>query len=274
MPTLPSSEPARLRPRVDFREEQFRRLVLTKGVEVTWEMCAECPCSRKSSDLTMTGFLAVGQSASQTGESRPDCPTCDGRGYFWHSEQEIKAIVASGQGTGERRDYGDYLKGEIRVSLLPEHLPGYGDRFTMKDSVLVYKETLVRKAGVLQKTRYPIESRSLSLRTGETTLDVLQMIKADSDGLTQVGATLTKDTDFTVNAQGQIDFTLGDALGSTPAVGEHFSISYYAKPRYYVQDHPHTHRDTREQRKKSTEQPLNMLVQCTAALEFLGGRDG
>lgn len=274
MPTLPSSVPSRLNPRVDFREEQFRRLVLTKGVDVSWEMCAECPCSRKSSDLPMSGFLTIGQTTSSTGESRPDCPTCDGRGFYWHSEQEIKAIVSSAKGTGERREIGDYLKGSVQFSLLPEHLPGVGDRFTMKDSVLVYKETLIRRAGVLQKTRYPIESRTLSLSTGDTALDVLQMIKADDDGLTQIGSTLTKGTDFEVTVDGTIDFTLGDALGSAPSVNQRFSITYYAKPRYYVQDHPHTHRDTKDQYKKTAEQPLNMVVQCTAALEFLGGRDG
>ena len=274
MPTLPSSAPSRLSPRVDFREEQFRRLVLTKGVDVAWEMCAECPCSRKSSDLPMSGFLTVGQTTSSTGESRPDCPTCDGRGFYWHSEQEIKAIVASGKGTGERRDHGDYLRGTVQLSLLPEHLPGVGDRFTIVDSVLVYKETLVRSAGVIQKTRYPIEGRTLSLSSGETTLDVLQMIKADDEGLTQVGSTLEKGTDFTVTANGEIDFTLGDALGSAPSVNQRFSITYYAKPRYYVQDHPHTHRDTTNKYKKTTEQPQTMVVQCTAALEFLGGRDG
>ena len=269
MTTLNSRVPNKVRPRVDFDMEQYRKLVFAKGVDLEWEQCAECPCSRSASDFSLSVIHSTNQ---VTGEARPDCPLCDGVGYFWHTPQEIRAIVTAGSSTTDAfAQYGEYARGMMSVSTLPEHLPAYGDRFTVKNSVRVYRETRVRTSDAVESLRYPIQARTLDLATGETVVRVLRLQYADANGLSALNNTLTEGVDFEVTAGGAIDFTLGVALGTAPAEGIRYSVAYFARPRYYVADHPHTHRDSVRKFKSTAESPLALPVQVRCTLEFMGG---
>lgn len=269
MTTIQSRIPNKIRPRVDFDMEQYRKLVFAKGVDLEWEQCAECPCSRSASDFSLTVIQSTTQS---TGEARPDCELCDGRGYFWHSAQEIRAIVTAGASTTEAVAlYGEYARGMMNVSTLPEHLPAYGDRFTVLNSVRVYRETKIRTNNSIESLRYPIQARELDLAGGETTLRVLRLQYADALGLSQSANTLTEGVDYVVTGDGALDFSLGDASGSAPAEGIRYSVAYFARPRYYVADHPHTHRDSVRKFKSVSESPLALPVQVRCTMEFMGG---
>jgi len=270
MSTFPARAPSKLRPRFDFEDEKFRRLIFTKGIDLSWEQCAECPCARGSDDFSIP--LSYGSANQATGEARSDCALCDGTGYFWHSAQDIRAVVTSSTSKTEAFAlYGEYARGMVQISTLPEHLPSYGDRFTVLESVRVYRETRVRGAGSIEALRYPIQSRTLDLSTGLSEVRVLRFQYANADGTSAEANSLTEGVDFTVTAEGKLDLSLGDAIDSTPTQGTRYSVSYFARPRYYVADHPHVHRDSVRRHKQAEEAPLLLPIQVQCSLEFLGG---
>jgi hypothetical protein len=196
---------------------------------------------------------------------------CKGKGYFYHSSQRVKAGVTSATENPERfRAYGEYATGMVSISLLPEHLPAWGDRFTMINSVLLYRETRVRAAGAITTLKLPVVTRSLDLVQGATDINVLHAHKANVDGTTDVGLSLIPGQDFEVTAAGEIDWALGDASGNAPAEGVRFAISYYAHPRFVVIDHPHAFRDTFTKRKNPDEVFAPLPIMCNARLDFLG----
>jgi len=157
----------------------------------------------------------------------------------------------------------------VFLTLLPEHVPGFLDRFTMVDSVMMFRETIVRGSGTTDSLRYPIVTRSLDLSTGAKDVDVLHLQAADSSGATSASLTKTQGVDFAVTG-GDIDWTLGIAGGTAPAAGDRYAICYYAAPRYVVTDHPHAFRDTFQKVKSATVTFTPMPIQCSAALDFLG----
>jgi len=268
MTTFESRRPNKIRPRVDFNMEEYRKFIFAKGIDLEWEQCAECPCSRSASDFTLNLIESTTQA---TGEARPDCSLCDGIGYFWHSAQQIRAIMSGASSNTEKfAVYGEYARGMVSVSSLPEHLPAYGDRFTVLNSVMVFRETRTRTSSAIEALRYPIQSRTLDLVNGQQSVRVLRLQYADTDGLSALSNYLTEDTDFIVTNDGKIDFSLGDTAGTAPATGIRYSVSYFARPRYYVADHPHTHRDSVYIRKSVTESPLSLPIQVQCSLEFMG----
>jgi len=270
MPVFSSRVPSKIRPRVDFNMEEFRKLLFSKGLPVTWEQCAECPCSQ----LAAEGFpLTIDQALTQkTGEARADCPTCNGRGYLWHAAQPITALVTSQSANADAFAlYGEYGRGMVSITTLPEHLPAYGDRFTVLDSVMVRRETRTRTQAGADTLRYPIIQRTLDLAGGVELHGVLYLHASDASGIAPINGQLSAGVDFTITPQGAIDWTLGDGTGTAPAAGTLYSVSYYANPRYYVADHPHAHRDSRTQRKQATVTPLLLPVQSHCSLEFMGG---
>ena len=269
---LPSRKPAKLGPRVDFRPEQFRKFFFKAGIDMIWEQAQECPCKRSTSDYTVDVSI---QLTDTTSEARIDCPKCKGKGYFYHSPQKVRAIITGAQENPERfRMYGEFATGMVNISLLPEHLPAYGDRFTMSDSVLLFRESKLRTVAAVESPRFPIVTRSLDLSTGPSEVSVLNLHTANADGTCTDVGNLTQNVDFEVTPDGDIDFTLGDALGTAPSSGTQYSVSYYAHPRFVVVDHPHAFRDTFTKRKSPNENFKPLPIQCNAKLEFLNSDRG
>ena len=270
MTTINPRVPTKLRPRVDWLNEEFRKQFFTRSMLVSWEMCAECPCSNKGDNLILD-LPELDANLEKHGEVRSDCQLCKWIGYFWHSKQDTRALITSASSDESRfHEYGEYARGMVNITLLPETLPSFGDRFTMVDSSMIFKETRTRKAGSIQSMRNPIVPRVLDTQGGATTLRVLHLHVATSAGLGVVNGELLEGVDFDVTVNGDIDFSKGDLNGKAPAVGVRFSIAYYGHPRYYVADNPHTHRDSRFVRKSTEEQIKLMPVQCKATLEFMG----
>jgi hypothetical protein len=268
---FPSRPPDKLSPRPDFKPEDFRKLMFHRGMDMIWEQAQECPCRRKSSDFAGskfgTGAVVGPHLEGTTTEARPDCEMCEGTGYFHHTPQTIKGLVTRASSTPEAyAAWGEYARGMIYLTFLPEHIPGLFDRMTMEDSAMVFRESRVRSAAATEKLRYPIVARQLDLQSGLASVDVLQLQKSADTGLTVPADELMPGVDFAVTG-GELDFSIG---GSPPLEGTRYSISYYAKPRYVVIDHPHTHRDTFVKVKAPEIAFAPMPVQCMARLDFLG----
>lgn len=393
---LPVDTPAKLIPRVDFRPEEFKNLLFSHGLRLKWEQAATCPCRVKiTANESTASYLKTGF----TGETRVACPACNGEGIIYHSAQEIRAIVTNARTNPERfKIYGEHADGAVGLTLLPEHLPGFLDRFTLLDAVIVYTETRERKktsatasvtitsgsaqtvgdkvtitvpvaaggtgvavdvplvassgfpsletassfqsstdkveqaryiaaainnavTGVfastdnravvnirattsgtagnaiaiaatqasawmtlsaatlsggndtVMKMRYPIVKRTLTLTGGAKTFGTMYMRGALTDNVmgTIADTVCTEDTDFTVDSNGDLDFVA--ATSKTPAVGNMFTVAYYANPRFIVRDHPHSLRVTYVATKAATATKTELPVSVNCWLEFRGDKD-
>ena len=197
---LNSRQPLKLIPRADFKPEEFRKVIFSHGMDLSWEQVAECPCSRETGDY---GFNATLTNTEHSNQSRSDCPACKGKGYIYHSKQDIKSVITGLKKTDDRHSSiggSEFSHGEIGITLLPEHLPSLGDRFTVKTSAILYRETIIYESGV--KTRYPIIQRSHDLLTGSLSFGVRYMIKSNTDGIVNPADILEEGTDFTVSSSG------------------------------------------------------------------------
>jgi len=279
-----SRQPKKFGTRADFDTEQFRKEMYQHGLRVQWEQVVECPCKRSAAgDLLVSGdgMLDILETAGEKGttfENRQECPACYGRGYLYHSPQDILAICTRVASTPDAwKEWGEWARGALFLTTLPEHLVGYQDRITLIDSVLVYRETL-RRTGAIDKLRYPIKTRTLdtgsaldATESDPISVGVLYVIKADEDGgVDPVTDVLTQDVDYSLTEAGTVEW-LED--GSPPDVGAYFSITYYAAPRFVVVDIPHAFRDTWIGTK--TDQPYfaPLPVNAMCRLEHLVSRE-
>ena len=284
---IPARVPDKLTPRVDFPPEEFRKHIYTKGLRLIWEQTSECPCQRSGpADMvpaasSMTDLLVTEAVTSRTGEAKAECPTCRGNGYFHHSAQRVIGIVTRvGADPKGFPGWGEWTKGISYITTLPEHVPAYQDRFTMVDSVLIYRET--RRRGVTgspENLRYPIVTRVLDT-TPPMSVDVLYCCKVDTLGALPVDPAtekvpanpikeMVKGRDFNV-VDGKIEWL---DSGDPPPPEQWYSVAYYANPRYHVLDIPHAFRDTWIGTKVVDPYFEPMPVNCLCQMEFLARRE-
>jgi hypothetical protein len=188
---LQGRQPTKLQPRADFRPEEFRKRIFSHGLPITWEQSSECPCSQESGDYGFNFSHNITQ--KKLVQSRPDCPACEGRGYIYHSKQEIRAIVTHAKDNPERFSNlggSEYSKGLVGLTLLPEHLPAFGDRFTLSSSFMVFRETITRGTGATDATKYPIRTRDHDLAQGNLNFGVRYMVYSDNQGIVDPANTL------------------------------------------------------------------------------------
>ena len=273
MPELTSLQPKKEGVRTDLAYTELRKAVFKYGHDVRWEMAAACPCQRKMSEYAADG-------KGFTKEARPDCPKCRGRGYIYHSAQDIRVLLHDASLDPSRWSvWGEHAAGAITITTLPEHLPSFLDKFTVLKNVFVYREVAKRSETPVEPLRYPIVTREISLGSDEdpkvetlASKSVLHCIASDSDGRI-IDQELVEGTDFTITALGEIDWTLGMAAGTAPSPNTFYSIQYYAHPVYVVRSMPYNFRDitikTKVKSKKHQELPTKVL--CW--LEFLGSND-
>lgn len=252
---------------VDVDGGDIRRHVVGKSVRLWWEQAVQCPC-RSVQELNGV--------TRSTGEPSSTCTFCSGAGIMYVNGQQIVAMMTS---TSESsilyHEYGQYAKGTAWLTLLPEHVADYLDRYTLLDGIRTHGEIRRRRA-TADKTRYPIIRRTFPVGaiTNHSakvykTVGVQWCMAAGADGVT-TGVELVEGTDFEVDADGKVDWTLGDELGTAPAEGELYSIRYYARPRMVLDDHTYLRRDLYAHEGGElclTPLPVRVLV----LLDYLGG---
>jgi len=237
---------------VDLDLRLFNRLLGTHGQRVLWEVAIRCPCGGA------TGSQAAAIS----------CPICGGTGWeFGPLIQEVRAVVV-----GFHRDVlyydrmGPFEVGTVLMSMRPEHAPAYGDRMTLIDATMRMSETTTRTAGPVQRLRYAITEIDVTTATGTIKQSVL-FARREANGV--AGPELKRGTDFTIDASGRIDWSIGDAAGTAPRPGERFSIYYICRPAFRVISYPHTVRQTRGQKKSPEDYQVITPVQVMCRLEHL-----
>lgn len=227
---FPVSPPAKLLPQKSVRFDMpgFRKMLYLRGWRVTWEQAGKCPCTE----------------SADSDHPRPDCPVCDGDGWDYHSSQEIRALVLNAtQAVEPYQVHGEYGRSHVFLTLLPEHLPSIQDRYTALDSIFLMKDYGERSALATDRMRYRISPRTMQLSTGTVVIGVTHCRKQDADGVAEE-ALLVEGTDFTVDGNGTIDWSLGDGLGTAPPLGRRYSCTYYAHPRFVAMEDQFSARDT------------------------------
>lgn len=221
---------------VDFDDVEFRRVLVQKGTRAWWEGFVECPCR----ELTTIGGMM-----DDTGTPDKDCIECSGSGALYIPGQQIPVMRMNAKTRLEWFNaMGPLAHGHAMFTLLPEHMSGFRDRFTLLDGVMVFTERKVREATV-EQPRYPIIRHTSITGTAAdltvpetTTVGVLYAHGTGLDGV--VTQRLVEGTDFSLVPLGDagnghtVDWTIGDGIGSAPPVGARYTLRYYARPRFVV----------------------------------------
>lgn len=259
---LPPQNPRKTR--ADFREIEFRKLIAQKGLDLKWTQTAQCPCVAGTNDLNMD-IDYIGASApdkSIDSSFNTACPVCDGEGKIYHSPQTIQGVVTGAEGDYINARFGGYRDGVINITLNPEHLPAFGDRFELLDSVMLYQETIKDNGQNTLSLRFPIQQRELNLSTGAKTIGVTYC-SYSVNNLT-VQSELVEGEDFTVENHG-----ITWINGRKPQNVNKFTFSYYIHPSYICVGFPNSVRDTEVIFKRQDEKHTPLPIRIQAKLEFL-----
>lgn len=267
---LRAFRPKKAKPRVDQEIVLVRNEHFTKSLMCRWQLASACPCDV---EIDADGMI------SKPGRQRENCPGCNGSGIIYHSEQEIPVVVLSGALDPKRwQFYGESASAMVKLTFLPEHIPSFYDRIEAVNAWMLYRESVVRRAGAVTPLRQPVARYVTTIgQAGDPTepeeisLGVIYCRRADSSGVLLPGE-LVEDVDFELTAEGNIDWTLGDGLGTAPAIGAKFGLHYFTHPRYVVVSHPYFYRQTYILKKTKTATLQSILVQADASLEFYGNR--
>lgn len=259
---LQTPQQSLVKTRADFRINEFRKLIQQKGLNLLWQQTIECPCFLKSTTSLNMNLIEVADIDANEAGPNSACPSCSGKGFIRHSEQTIKGIVTSSAGGQSVEKYGLHRKEKCKITLEPEHLPSYGDRFKLIDSVTVKREVIeVTVAGQITLRETPL-TRSVILSAGAQDINILYVYPTDVNGLAQQNAEIPL-TDITL--VGKV-ITFNNVV-NTPPVGAKVSISYYYSPTFTVVAHPHTIRDTAI-RTNQVEIPTAMPIQVECIMEI------
>jgi hypothetical protein len=268
MVDLTTKVQSKTKSRVDFNIKDFRRLLDQKGLRVEWTRRASCPCSISTSEYSLD-LTDVNDTFGQV-NYHPECTQCNGKGMATISTQEIKAIVTGITGDFVTTDMGTVSLPQIKLTLLPEHLPSYADKFTLLDSAMIRNEILNydvgQAVGPVYKIplTYPAVERTLELANGNESHAITSVFITDNDGVTQPALA---DNLYLYHSNTNSMQLQGSTPGNdTIAIGKNVSVTYYAKPTFSVFGHPYSIRDTFV-RTNSNEVHSSLVVQVIAQLE-------
>jgi len=244
--------PSQLTPRADFSADGFIAQIEGKGSRFAWEQRDLCPCRSATSR-----------------SDRVDCPICKGVGIVWTSvSHTVRGVLTRVKDAAKLfQDFGTEGHGWANLSLRWEHLPAWGDRFTLVDGILLRTELHERAAGTTDALDFPIKSVNMQQIVNGLTQTVVvnvRYLRTQTAGGVGEAAQIVRGTDFDVDEAGLVDWTKGDVSGTAPAVGEEYAVSYIYAPRFVVLEHPNALRqtDTRVGMTSQASQPLPLNVLC------------
>lgn len=258
-----------------FDNNELIRHVELYGARVAWSRAAICPCEHIN---------------NQTQQPDPECPKCQGRGFFYFGPANYKipdeagdltsvqqAILADNGGAVIRTLFtrsthitdpydllGTWVRGSMFVTVRPENKIGYYDRLVNLDAEICYSETididLAKDPNLVDpiKLRY----RATCVNTLETTTN-----------------RYLQDVDFELTADGDIQWTSGTI--PTPNTGVdpdntvlRLTAHYLMHPTWLIVEYPHVFRETPDRNKVKNKTtpfgtPTAHPLQALARLEFL-----
>lgn len=226
--------------RVDLQEALSRTSAQEKGTEVLWQRAVACPCATDATvhdDQVMVGLPPL------------DCEVCGGVGKIYGAPQPTVMMLADASNPMlVFTVWGELSRGAVEVTAMPENLLSEWDRITLVQGTVTLTEWMVRK-GVVERPRYEVVKRTFPIGSGEGLLTPQEVIVGVTDCYVASPSGVVYSTprvegvDFIITDDGYIDWTLGDSLGTAPAIGARYSVRYFARPVYVVRDHPYIRRD-------------------------------
>lgn len=229
--------------RVDFKAEEFRKVIQQKGYRLVWRKAILCPCVSPATD-----------------QARVDCPTCDSSAFFYVEPIAIQGIMT---GLEMRKDVyrnlGEWLEGSSVVTTPPEVRLGYRDSVEMVNSVMTFNEWIVKgnRRGI--RSRMPKGQDVCRYRV----VNMLHLVM-DVNG---VPLMLDNGVHFVINRNGWIQWTpSGDALVED---GTSLSAHYEFHPVWIVVSHGHAVRDTIQKLKSPTPTATALPLQAAVKLDYL-----
>lgn len=262
----------------DLELREIRNEIQIKGVDCTWEKAAPCPCYRIG---TLEGSTVPD---SSTTTPQGECLACRGDGWVYYGSQTSRALITS---ANSRLDAdgtaGLSAPGMFNVSTFIENPIGLGDRFVVNEAVRVCFQQKIRSAGTVDTLRFPIVRKAWTIGTAldqtvaeVVTIGVDYLIAASTaTGAIVGGATPTEyveGVNFTVPTSGantgKIDWTIGGV--NVPPVGARYSVRYYARPRYIINNLRYAHRQLGFVEKRPAREVIQLFWQGSCVLDSLG----
>lgn len=239
----------KLKPRADFRVEDFERMIDAQGARLAWARAIRCPCVPVN---------------AQTQQPDPRCERCrrhPGWTFFGPADYFVPAAVGQLDqlqqavvehygasvirgimvGLNHRDDefnkLGIWRFGEGLVTVRPQNVLAYNDRLVDLDSEIAFSEVLevtYQQNQVVQPTtRYPV----LAL----------------NHALDNRGVTYRQGADLILSPKGELRWRSGHA----PVAKTRVTLSYLCHAHWRVMDQPHVMRRTQVLTK--TKQPTTPL---------------
>ncbi|WIT25812.1 hypothetical protein [Bacillus phage SPO1L1] len=146
--------PANKGVRVDFRVEEFDRLIQQKGYKVMWEQAMYCTCYYNSEIDQFSG--------------QPDyhCPHCQGEGFTYLDPVEIRVVATSISDSVDQSKIGLNELGTAYITPTRDTIVGLRDRFTFVDFTIRYSQIIILSGNKTDKLKYA-PTKLLAVRTPE-----------------------------------------------------------------------------------------------------------
>lgn len=231
--------------RVNFRNDEFERVLKQHGKTIVWRKAIECPCR-----------------SPETSNPAVNCAVCGANGYIYIHPLEIQAhMVMFDKKTSLYDKIGLWESGSVNVTVSAGYRMGYRDSLEMADAVMPFTETIVKGDRRGLRSRLPEGHDSARFRIRNLTVAVVLQ-----------GATtlfLEPGLHVLVSPDGWLQWTkAGHALVSD---GDRVSLHYDYAPIFLVQSHTHITRTDLVSRKQAPGQPLVVALpnQCMAKLSYL-----
>lgn len=237
----------------EFSTRELHEHIQAHGQPVVWEMAAECAC----------------RSAQAFDDSaRSDCPVCGGSRFEYHNPVQTLAIVTPLDADHRNiAKYGTWVVGRATITMHADQVALARDRITLTYARMRWRAFVTRGSGAVDVLRHPISVQTIQTADlGTVTRGVLHLRLTSADG--SAGPARAEGVDFVVTDAGALDWTLGIALGTAPAEGQRYAVSYYTQPRYIVQTLPNYVRSAR------IKQGLPERIGAYLPTEMIGHLDG
>jgi len=224
-------------PRVDFKPEDFAKLIQDKGYKVTWWRGMTCPCLDQRSK-----------------QPDPACPLCDHTvGFYYYEEKTVRAVCSSLTSKDAMEYFSQHLMGSAYITFrMDEVMPGWYDKIIMNNSLALFSEQIIKKAtDTTHRLYYP------PAISDESDHGMLKVINKDG-------------TEYEEGVDYKIDGNLFTWLTGTTAE-KYFALLYEYHPEYIVIDLPHEIRNTYLKKKLKAEKFQKMPTQVIARKKHLLG---
>lgn len=250
--------------RAQFRQIEFQRAILQHGYYLTWSKAVVCPCMNP-----------------ETEQTRVNCSTCDGSGFYYVEPLTIRAIMSSLERNAKVFEkFGGWVEGTSQMTTEPQYRLGYRDRVEMQDTVMTHNELFQKGDRRGTRSKLPARMDSVRYRIARVVKLVVSVGSVNreccTEGAVPAGVDIEDDDaiipleegyHFKVSADGWIEWlTRGEDLVPD---GAWLSVLYEYAPVYVVISHPHATRMETIESKAPTQQPFALPVQAFVKLDYL-----